>query len=359
MSYYPTTSSNYGSYYPRQGNYAYQAQTQLQKQKVALIQDQNSSNTIMCRVLSELENLVFSFSYPRKRYFGYYATIPNNYQEIINQIIFQLQIFESSFKNFKKINPGKQYIFPNNLQYSNIIEIVNDWKNFLKKVGHDRKDNSILNLCKYYDEFLSIINNGSLSRSFKNDFENLDKGSQPLSQNDLRRVMNAGATATCYTNDKYSEIEEEIAKKGDYKVNVVLMGDRKQNKFYNNMDKYDVNLNNYKKELYNYLFLMLAFLEQWVILHCNHYKQINIKYSKQLPSFNQSKEQTYQKYSEYLDKFYNFYFNNENEFRLEKNEVNNIINDIKSWKSNITDVVVKKELDNAIKIIKNEEFSNK
>ena len=38
-------------------NHQYQAQAQINKQKVALIQDQNASNMIMCRVLSELENL--------------------------------------------------------------------------------------------------------------------------------------------------------------------------------------------------------------------------------------------------------------------------------------------------------------
>ena len=354
---YPYYPNYYGrtGYGQGQANNPMYAQTQLNRQKVALIQDQNSSNTIMCRILSELENLVISFSYPGKRYFGYYATIPNNYQDIINQIIFQMEIFESSFKNFKKINPGKQYIFPNNLQYTNIIDIVNDWKNFLMKKAKEKKDNMYLNVIKYYDEFLNILNNGNLSRSFKKDFENLDKNSPPVNQTDLRRLMNAGATASCFTNDKYSEIEEEIAKKGDYKVNVVLMGDRKDNKFYNRMDKYDINLNNYKKELYNYLNLMLAYLEQLAILHSNQYKPIVVKYSKQLTSFIQSKDQAASLFIDYFNKFYNHYYDNELDYHLEKKEIDNIINDINTWKNSITDIGVKKEMDNVIKLIKNDD----
>ena len=35
-------------------------QTQINKQKVSLLQDQNASNTITYRILSELENLVWA-----------------------------------------------------------------------------------------------------------------------------------------------------------------------------------------------------------------------------------------------------------------------------------------------------------
>ena len=59
--------------------------------------------------------------------------------------------------------------------------------------------------------------------------------------NELRKVMNAGATASCFINEKFNDIEEQISKKGDYKVNAVFMGDRKDNPFYNNIDKYDQN----------------------------------------------------------------------------------------------------------------------
>lgn len=48
--------------------------------------------------------------------------------------------------------------------------------------------------------------------------------------------MNAGTTGICYTNENNDNIENEIIKIGDYKVNVVLGGERKDNKFYYNMD---------------------------------------------------------------------------------------------------------------------------
>ena len=127
--------NNYNQY---NNNYYQQIQMLSNKQKITQIQDQKSSNDIMCRVLSELENLAITLSYPGKKYFGYYATIPGNYQDIINQIIFQMKIFDSSYKNFVKNNPGKQYIFPNNLQYTNVTGIVNNWISYLSEKA-DRK----------------------------------------------------------------------------------------------------------------------------------------------------------------------------------------------------------------------------
>lgn len=51
--------------------------------------------------------------------------------------------------------------------------------------------------------------------------------------------MNPGATAVFYTNEIYNDIEKEIVENGDYEVNAILGGERKDNKFYNNMDNYD------------------------------------------------------------------------------------------------------------------------
>ena len=118
----------------QQYNYQYQiypmyTQMQVNKQLVSLRQDQDSSNLIMCRVLSELENLAFCCGYEGQKIFGYYSTISKDFQEIINQIIFQMTIFESSYTNFKKNSPNKQYEFPNNLNFNSIIDIVNKWKN--------------------------------------------------------------------------------------------------------------------------------------------------------------------------------------------------------------------------------------
>ena len=85
----------------------YQKQTQINQQKVVLKQDQNASNTILCKLLAELENLVIFTGYKEEIYFDFYATKGQKKDEIINQIVFQMIIFESSFKNFIKNNPKK------------------------------------------------------------------------------------------------------------------------------------------------------------------------------------------------------------------------------------------------------------
>ena len=269
-----------------------------------------------------------------------------------------MEIFESSYKNFRRNSPNKQYIFPNNLQYANIIDIVNEWKAYLTKKGKETKNKLYFDVLKYYDDFLNILNNGNLSRAFKREFDNFGKNSPPTSQEELKRIMEAGATATCYTNEKFSGIEEEVAKKGNYKVNVVLNGDRKDNKFYNKMDKYDENSNNYKVELYNNLKLMLGYLEKFVILHTNPFKTIQPKYSKIIANNINSKEKIYDEYSKYLNKFYDLYFSNEFEFKLPQKELKNIADDLFLWKSSVNDIRVKKELDNAINCLKNEESPN-
>ena len=339
-------------------NHQYQAQAQINKQKVALIQDQNASNMIMCRVLSELENLAIISSFTGKKIFGYYATIPNNYQEIINQIIIQMKIFESSYKNFKKTNPKKQYIYPENLQYTNIINIVNTWRKFLYEKAQQTGNNKYADLIKYYDEFLNIISDGNLSFSFKKEFENLGKDSPPIDENELRKVMNAGATASCFINEKFNDIEEQIAKKGDYKVNAVLMGDRKDNPFYNNIDKYDQNSVNYKIQLYNYLNLMLAYLEKFSILNESSMKKITPKYSKNIKINSKDKDEIYKEYLNYIDKFFKFY--NESIYKIPNEQIKQIISDIKSWKDCISNAKIRQELDVAMENFINQyTFDNK
>lgn len=365
--YYPNNPSLYHLNYDGQTNSNYnclQEKLLLNKQKVSLIQDQNASNTIMCRILSELENLVINFSYPGKKYFGYYATIPSNYQDIIDQIVIQMKIFESSYKNFRKNNPNGNYIFPNNLQYAKIIDIVNGWKDYLRKKSDETNERIYIDVLKYYDEFTYILSNHDLSKSFKKEFENLGKDRPPISQNELRRIMNAGATAACYMNEKFSDIEDEIAKKGDYKINVVLAGDRKDNKFYNNLDKYDHKLTNFKKQLYENLNLMLAYLEIYAILKSGPNKKIQSKYSNIINNDNNKNniEKVYDNYIKYLNDFYEKYNLNEFDYKLEPQEIKTIADDINSWKINITDFNAKEVLETAInnlKNLKNEEYNNK
>lgn len=326
------------------------------KQKVSLILDQNASNIIMCRVLSELENLVIFFFYPGKKYFGYYATIQKNYQDIINQIIFQMKIFESSFQDFIKNNrEGQQYKFPNNLEYKEIVRIVNDWKKYLGNKAIETNNSICSSVIRYYDEFLNILNKGKISGSFQTEYENFGKNSPPITKNELKRAMNAGATATCFMNQQFTKIEDEIAKKGDYKVNVVLNRDRKDNPFYNRVGDYDKNLNNCMNTTINLLNMMLAYLERFAIISLPPFSQIHIQpvYSTKIGINYNDKNKIYQEYVIYLNKFYDFYNSNENVYDLDERDIYKIISDINSWKNKVTDFDVKKELDDAIKCIQN------
>jgi hypothetical protein len=337
-------------------NSCFTTQTLLNKQKVSLLKDQHASNMIMCRILSELENLVIFFSYPGKKYFGYYATLQKNYQDIINQIIFQLKIFESSFQDFIKNNrEGQQYKFPNNLDYKEIVRIVNDWKKYLGNKAIETNNSICSSVIRYYDEFLNILNKGKISGFFQTEYENFGKNSPPITKNELKRVMNAGATATCFMNEQFTKIEDEVAKKGDYKVNVVLNRDRKDNPFYNRVGDYDKNLNNCMNTTINLLNMMLAYLERFAIISLPPFSQIHIQpvYSTKIGINYNDKNKIYQEYMKYLDKFYDFYNSNENVYDLDERDLNKIINDIKSWKNKVTDFYVKNELENAIKYIQN------
>ena len=346
---------NYG--YNRQGypysyNNYYQKQEYLSKQKVSLVQDQKSSNTIMCRILSELENLAIMLLYPGQRIFGYYATMPSSHKEIINQIIIQMKIFESSYRNFMKTNPGKEYIFPNNLQGKDIERIVNNWKEYLIQKAKTTRQAQYENAIKYYDEFLNILYNGRLSMSFNSEFANLGNDSPPLSQNDLRRVMNAGTTAVCFMNEAHNNIEEEIARKGDCKVNVVLNGNRSDNKFYNYTDRFDQEVNNYKKELYSYLLPMLGYLEKYAMLNVNTNRTIIPKYSQHTKPTINTEKKVLDEYLKYFDKFYQIYMSPKADYDLEPKDLQNFIKDINSWKNNLTNVKARKEMENAIDLLK-------
>lgn len=54
-------------------------------------------------VESELENPAFYLGYKGPKYFWYYATTPKNNDDIINQILIQMKIFDSSYKHFINI----------------------------------------------------------------------------------------------------------------------------------------------------------------------------------------------------------------------------------------------------------------
>ena len=247
----------------------HQVQKQINKQKILLKQDQNSSNSLMCRILSELENLVVLLGYKDQKLFDYYASNQHNIEGIINQILLQMTIFESSYQNFIKKKPNKEYDYPYNLGYQDIINIVEKWKAFIPKRHEQYKS--------YYDEFLNVLKNKNLSEEFNKKFEDLDKNSNKLTKSELRKVMNAGSSAIGITNEKNEEIEKEISEKGDYKVKVVIGGDRKDNQFYKMADEDEKNFQELKNQLNKYLNSTLGYLQIYALLKVKSSKETNIE----------------------------------------------------------------------------------
>lgn len=317
-----------------------QMQVQLNQQKVALKQDQNASNTILCKLLAELENLVIFTGYKEKIYFEFYATKGQKKSEIINQIVFQTTIFESSYKNFIKHNPKKKYEFPLNLSFEQIISLINYWKKFLNK------DKSNASLLKYYDSFLNILNGKNLDDSLKEEFSNLDKNSNPTTEKDLKRMLNAGTIATSLTNEKNKEIEKEIIEKGDYDVKVIIGGKRDENEFYHMFEKNEENFKKLKREAFNNLEVSIGYLEIYYNLSSDN----KLKYSGK----DEIKKDIYEKYEKFKDEFiskirllsdnYDYKFFEEN-----KKELDKIKNDLEIFKSN-SKKKLKPEFSNAINV---------
>ena len=320
-----------------------QTQIQANRQLISLKQDQNSSNSIMCKILSELENLAILLGYKEKRIFGYYSSKVKDKKSAIDQILLHMTIFESSYKNFIKKHPNKKYEYPENLELSYITEIIGNWKKEIKKNKSNKQ------YLSYYDEFLNIMADNNLSKNFKEEFENIDKDSGKITNEDLKRAMNAGALATCYVNEKNNDIENEINEKGDYKVNVVLNDDRKNNKFYKNIEKYEEKLNQLKNELYLYLNLILGNLELYAALKANKGNKLNIKYANSLKN-KELEKRIISDYSKSLEKYkdtYNKLFE-EYSFTLPKEKKDKIKKDINFWKKNINEEEKIQEFDEAI-----------
>lgn len=325
-----------------------QKQRQLDKQKVLLRQNQNSSNMIMCRVLSELENLAFYLGFNGPKYFGYYATTPKNINDIINQILIQMKIFESSYKHFIS-NHHRNYEFPNNLTYQNIIAIVNNWKNDIQKNAYTI----------YFDDFLNIFIQNGLNQNFNYKFETLGNNSIKISKSELRRIMNAGVIATCFTNEKYSDIENEIMEKGDYKVNVVIGGKREDNEFYKKTDNDKNRFEKLKKELNDYLELTLKNLELHIYLNSSRDKFM-FNYNENINKTNLNKKKIYNDYCNYLDEYYkkNDEIYNEFSYDISKDEKNKIKSVSEYWRKMVNDRALKNEIDKAIKGICNNKHLN-
>lgn len=325
-------------------------QITINKQEVVLKQDQNLSNSIMSKTLAELENLVILLGYKEKALFNYYASKCQTKKEMVNQIVYQMTIFSSSYKSFVKNNPKKIYNFPENFKYENVVAIVNKWKSFLKK---DKVNSS---LEKYYDSFLKILEGKGLDKYILEEFNNIDADSKPTTKEDLKRVLNAGAIANSITNEKNNEIEKDIMEKGEHKVTVVVGGKREDNRFNKQFEKGEDSFKKYKKELFNLFYSAIGYLELYIKIASNiENKSKYVDYIKEELKKDYLKK--YEKYKEdfinmnlHIIEYYNYNF-------FDEKKLAKVESDLESWKIKVNKdsynkpKEIKKTIDNAIKVL--------
>lgn len=338
-----------------------ETQIQINKQIVTLKQDQNISNSIMSKILAELENLAVLCGYKGKIQLNYYATKGQSKNEMINQIVYQMVIFYNSYKHFIKTNPLKKYEFPSNFSYDDVVNLVNDWKKYLSK--------SNSSYIKYYDSFLNILKSNKLDSYILEEFDNLDKDSKPTTKEDLQKALNAGAIATSIISDKNKEIEKSIIEKGDYKVNIVIGGKSEQNRFNKQYGKYEKSeeiLKKEKKELSNIFNASIGYLELYYHLNknCKDNSDNKFKYFNSIQ--NDANKYILKIYNQYKDEFIKKNINLQNDYKYEffkESKVKQVEKDLDNWKLHLSNRHNKSlidEINNAINVFcKNKEDSLK
>lgn len=60
----------------------------------------------------------------------------------------------------------------------------------------------------------------------------------PKTNAELKKAKNPETTSICYIYEKYNDIGDIIIKNVGYKINIVLGGESKNNKFYSNMGQW-------------------------------------------------------------------------------------------------------------------------
>lgn len=135
---------------------------------------------------------------------------------------------------------------------------------------------------------------------------------------------------------KIVKFEKEICQKGNCEVNVILNGDRNDNKFSKNMEKYEEKFNKLKEDLYYYKDLILGYLELYTVMKAKSEYKLIIKYSNKLKNEDLEKKivseysKCLEKYKKLDDKLFK-----EFSFSLTKEENDKIKEVLENWKKNI------------------------
>ena len=227
-------------------------QVQIDQNLLLLKQDQVCSNNIMCKVLAELEKLAFVSGYKGKPIFSYYSNSQMDEKEIISQISFQMNVFQASFQSFLRKHNNK-YEYPENLPLITINEIIGQW---IKEVNQSNPNNSI-----FFLDFLNVINGNSLSQSCQKIFNNLGKNDKPMNKRELKRQMNNFTNSSGVIGERLYQIEEEIARNGNYSNHIKLNKKREDNPIYQRLNKDKKIIDSYNQICDKNLLYIMAYLE--------------------------------------------------------------------------------------------------
>lgn len=319
-------------------------QVQIDQNLLLLKQDQVCSNNIMCKVLAELEKLAFVSGYKGKPIFSYYSNSQMDEKEIISQISFQMNVFQASFQSFLRKHNNK-YEYPENLPLITINEIIGQW---IKEVNQSNPNNSI-----FFLDFLNVINGNSLSQSCQKIFNNLGKNDKPMNKRELKRQMNNFTNSSGVIGERLYQIEEEIARNGNYSNHIKLNKKREDNPLYQRLNKNQEIKGLYYNKCDTNLLYIMAYLE---FIAFSFDKNIKTKYQHVLTNKTPSAFTIKDSLNQKLDEFCEYYLKLEEYDGYEfppKFSLVMIENQIKKWGKKIPDQGIKSIFFEVLKTLKN------
>lgn len=191
-----------------------QKQKQINKQLMKQKQDQKFSNENMARMLSSAEIYAIRHGCQTSPKYGFYDHFGDGYSKDINELkselIFEIEIFKTSYKDFIRCSNNKEYKFPSNLNINSIIDDINIWINNIPQTDK-----------KYYKAMVDILL-GKKVKSFEQDLFELEKDCQNYGKMDVYDQMEIMPKVKNYVSCQASEVEKNFIERGDYDVKLNL-----------------------------------------------------------------------------------------------------------------------------------------
>ena len=227
-----------------------QQQTQLSKQTQLI--DQNFSNEIMLNALAALENLAIFKGYNSNRIFDYYSGYANRNieKELVNAVILQLEIFRSSHYNYALIYSN--YDFPNNLSKEQIIQIIEEWKQFIHPY-----------IQIYYDEMINYLQGYSNNSGISNIINDKRKEWGPITKEGLDRIGKNAPFFNGQMNRQINKVKESY-KNGNNEINAHLNKNQNDNEDMKQLNNNDQQLAELRKKFLHYEKKIVSYFEKLI-----------------------------------------------------------------------------------------------